>query len=200
VEPPSTNEPVTPPPITEPPNDVASDGQTNPPEVSPDAAKNDTKITPLKADEIVVPNGLEVDAKLRDGFTEWVNKYGIPRDAALELAKMQIEQQKAAGLEQRTKWDEVQEVWTKETKADPVIGGEKLEAALGAVSKLIDRFGDSGGAELRKVFDLTGAGNHLQVVKFLYNIAKELGEGGAIFGKPATTPVDPAHKLYPNMA
>lgn len=177
--------------------------KTEAPKTEPDP--NDTKLAPFKADEIKLPEGFTLDTERTTAFAELVNKHGIPRNVALELAQAQIAHETAAATKQEAMWQETQDNWVKEVKADPVIGGEKLDAALGSIQKLFNRYGDkptevggSVGMKLKEAFNLTGAGNHPAVIKFLYNIAQELGEGGPVLGRPASEPVDVAKRLFPN--
>jgi len=51
---------------------------------------------------------------------------------------------------------------------------------------------------LRGVFDLTGAGNNVHVIKFLAKIAADLGEPGPVSGRPGAPAKDAAAILYPN--
>lgn len=130
-----------------------------------------------------------------------------PAERGQRLLDLQFKAAQAIHESGKTLWDETQAKWTEEAKADPVIGGEKLAPALGNVTKLIDTYsrGPDGqpdpkfAEELREVFDLTGAGNHPRVIRFLNNLAQELVvEGRPNAGSPPPVSADPADILYPN--
>lgn len=159
------------------------------------AAEGDMKANPFKVEEIKLPEGVEVDPELQKGFVELVNKHGLSREAAAELVTLQANAMKAVSDKSNGAWDEMQTTWQKEVSADPDVGGAKQETVLSAISKLVDHYGTP---ELRGVFDLTGAGNNVHVIKFLAKIAADLGEPGPVSGRPAGTPKDAATILYPN--
>lgn len=160
------------------------------------AKANDTKLNPMKLDEIKVPEGLEVDETVAKPFVEIVNKFGLGRDAVAELVTLQANAMKAASEKSTQVWTKMQEDWTAAVKADPDIGGEKLAPALGQIAKLIDHYKIP---ELRAAFDLTGAGNNPHVIKFLSKIANDLGESHFVApNSPSGGAKTAAEILYPN--
>jgi len=157
---------------------------------------NDTKANPFKPEEIKFSSDdIKVDPAAAGQFVELVNKFGIPRDAVAGLVALQEQTMKAASEAGSAQWNELQETWRAEVSKDAEIGGEKLQPTLGSISKLLDKYGSP---EVRAAFDLTGAGNNPQVIKFLAKVAKDLGEPGPISGQPAAPPRDPASILFPN--
>lgn len=163
-----------------------------------EAAKlaNDTTKNPFKPEEIKFSSAdIKVDEASAKEFTELVNKHGIPRDAVAGLVALQEKTMKAASEAGSAQWKELQESWRQEATKDPEIGGEKLQPSLGAIAKVMDKYGTP---ELRQAFDLTGAGNNPHVIKFLAKVAKDLTEPGPISGAPAQPPRDPATILFPN--
>lgn len=159
------------------------------------AKANDTRANPFKADEIKLAEGFEVDEATTKSFVDVVNKFGLPRDAVAELVTLQSNAMKAASEKGSALWTKMQEDWQKEIQADPDIGGEKLKENLGAVAKVLDKYGTP---DLRAAFDLTGAGNNPHVIRFMAKIAKELNEPGPTTGVPASGAKDPAATLFPN--
>ena len=157
---------------------------------------NDTKATPFKVEELKLPDGMILDEPTSKGFVEIVNKFGLPRDAVAALTTLQANVMKGLSEKGNSDWNTTQETWRTEVSNDPEIGGDKTAPTLGAISKLVDKYGTP---ELRGVFDLTGAGNHPQVIKFLSKIAKDLGEGTFVSaGMPGTGAQDAATKLFPH--
>lgn len=162
-----------------------------------DAAKaNDTKANPFKVEEIKLPEGMQIDAPIAEKFVGVVNKFGLGRDAVAELTALQAEAMKNVSEAGSKLYADMQETWRNEAKADTVIGGEKLAPVLGNVAKVVDRYGTPA---LRGVFDLTGAGNNLEVIKFINNIYSDLGEAHFVpSDTPSTGSKDQASILYPN--
>jgi hypothetical protein len=152
---------------------------------------------PLAWEALKLPEGFTVDDTTRDSFLETMNDVKLsPAERAQKLLDLQtslMEKNAAASTEA---WTTQQTAWQDEVRADKEIGGEKLAPVLGEISKVVDKYGS---AELREVMNATGAGNNIHVVRFLHNIAKDLGEGGPVSGAPPAEQVPLATKLYPSM-
>lgn len=161
-----------------------------------DKAADDTKATPFKTDEIKFSEGVEVDPALAEDFTKVVNEHGIPRSAVQALLGLQEKSMKAASEAGSALWTKTQDTWRNEIHSDPEIGGEKWKAHSTNIGKLLDEYGTP---ELRGALDLTGAGNHPAVARFMAKVAAHLTEPGAVLASvPSTGPRDAANILYPN--
>lgn len=120
-----------------------------------------------------------------------------PGDRAQKLIDLQTKFAQAQSEKAMQTWNTLQETWQNEAKADPEIGGDKLEANLGRISTLINVHGTP---ELREIMTQTGAGNNVHVIKFLSKIAAAMGES-----LPAPAAVPPggeksaANIMFPNM-
>lgn len=159
------------------------------------AKQNDTKVTPFKVEEIKLPEGVEADAATQAEFVTLVNEEGIPRSAVAKLVALQAKAMNAASEAGSKLFADTQAAWQKEAKADPDIGGDKLGPTLANVSKVIDLADDP--AKLREVMDLTGAGNHPVVIKWLNKISPTLVEpGAAVSGKPGEVALSAADRIY----
>lgn len=152
---------------------------------------------PLTAADITFPDGVEVNEELRDEFLSVVNNRELsPKEQAQALVDLQLKAAQAASEAGSNAWTEMQTKWKDEVKADPEVGGEKLQPALGRIGRLIDEYGSK---ELTATFDLTGAGNNVHVIKFLDKLAAKLTEPGPVSGAPANAEVDKAARLFPSM-
>lgn len=162
-------------------------------------AGNDTKAKPYVADELkaLIPEGIEYDEQTGKDFVDLVNKYGLPRDAVTDLVGLQNRAVQAHSDANAKLWGDTQDQWRDQVSKDAEIGGDKTTPALANISKLLDKYGKDI-PTLRQAFDLTGAGNHPDMVKFLSRVAKDLAEGGPVSGNPSGAPKDQASTLYPN--
>jgi hypothetical protein len=110
--------------------------------------------------------------------------------------------QKEMAESQMQEWLATNGKWQEEVRADPVFGGAKLDENLGKVSTLINEFAaKNGGPEIgqsvREAMDLTGAGNHPAIVKFLIWTCSQLSEGTSLGGgSTAGGEVSRAQKLF----
>lgn len=160
---PPTDPPADPNKSTNPPTDPNK--PADPPEPPPE---------PLTVDKLTIPEGFEVQPELSAKFLEILNGDASPLDRANALLALHGETLNAASEASSKAWDDMQTEWKDEVKADPTVGGAKLQPTLNNIGKLINEFGND---ELRSVFDTTGAGNNVHMVKFLNTIAEKLTEG-----------------------
>lgn len=138
---------------------------------------------PFALDQVTLPEGLVIPDEVGGKFTELVNSNKIPKEAAqglLDLYASQIKSQVDAGAQL---WQQTNDQWQAEIKADPAIGGAKLPQTLASIAKLIDHpdFADPG---LRAAMDLTGAGNNPAIVRLLHKLSTKFTEGGYTAGSP----------------
>lgn len=161
-------------------------------------ASAETEYVPLTADDITIPEGFEVDTEMRDAALEVFNNRELsPKEQMQALVDLQLRAVTAASEVSSQAWTDTQEQWKNEVKADPEIGGANLQPTLARVSRLVAEYGPEG---LNEVFDLTGAGNHPLMIKFLSNVASKLTEGGAVSGAPTNGQQESAaSRLFPSM-
>jgi hypothetical protein len=152
---------------------------------------------PIVVDDITFPEGVEVNSALVDEFLGVVNNNDLsPKERAQALVDLQVKAMTEASEAGSQQFAEMQTKWRDEVKADPEFAGEKLQPALGRIGRLLSEYGTE---ELNGVFDLTGAGNNVHVVRFLHNIAGKLVEGEPAFGQPKTVETSAAQRLFPSM-
>lgn len=181
------------------------DPNADPAAVDPaaDPAKTEpTEFTPLTAEDIVIPEGFEVDEPLRDEFLGLANEAKLPKETVGKLIALQAKANEAASERVSRAWEETQEQWREQAKSDPVIGGDKLDGVLSSVGKVIDAYGKTltpeAETEFRQVMDMTGAGNHPAVIKFIHSLAKQLDEGGPVLGSVSAPAANAADLIYNN--
>lgn len=151
----------------------------------------------VEAFKDLIPTG--TDASTDPHFTKFLEVMNDTKlDASqrgIELYKLQTDVMKGLSEKGASDFAKTNEDWQAATVADPLFADGKLAPALAQVSKLVDKYGT---AELRAALDLTGAGNHPEVVKFFYKIAKDLNEPGAdpINVRPPSAEKTQAQRLY----
>lgn len=183
-----TTEPKPEPTPTDPPK--ANDADPKPGDEPKPSAE------PLKAEDIVIPEGFEVDEGLRDKFLEVANKHGLSKEVAADLVKLQSEAAEAFSARGNELWQQTQEQWQTDARNDPEIGGTKLDENLATCARLLDKFGND---KLREAFDLTGIGNHPEMIRFLAKVGANFREGSLITGDPGASGQSVAARLYPSM-
>lgn len=150
----------------------------------------------FKDEDFKAPEGFEIDPDAKAEFIALANEHKITPAAAEALVGLQAKLAKAGVEAQTAAWTELQTKWRGEVKADPDIGGDKLDGVLSNVAKLVDKYGSE---ELRQVMTLTGAGNNVHVVNFLNKLAKDLVEAPPVVGAPVSAPQSLADSLFTTM-
>lgn len=196
---PAADPPVAYPPV-EPPADppTAVDPPADPPKPA-DPEPEPAAVEPLTVEALAAPEGFEIEPAMAEDFLKIVNDGEMdPKDKANALIALHAKTITAASEASSVAFDEMQTKWRDEVKADPDIGGAKLQPTIANVGKLLDEFGN---AELKEVFDFTGAGNNIHVIKFLNVIADKLTEGKFFTGGSPSKSDDPdaaARRMYPS--
>lgn len=155
---------------------------------------------PLDFAKLTLPEGFQVDAEVSKTFTDILNDAALsPQDRAQKLLDLQVGMMNKSSEAGLAAWGDLQKQWQDQARADPAIGGDKLDPALGQIAKLVDSNPPEVAAEIRSVLNLTGAGNHPVMIKWLSKVASEFGEGGPVPGTPPVADTSLAQKLFPSM-
>lgn len=179
-----------------PPVDPTPEPTKTPTEPTPEP-EPEPEFVPLTADDIKFPEGFEVQDELLNEFLGVMNNRDLDARGQTEaLTGLFAKAQTAASEANSKAWADMQTEWQTAVKNDADIGGAKFDATMTKVGKLMEEFGND---DLRQVFDLTGAGNNIHVVKFLANLSDKLTEGTHTLGNPANADQSAASKLFPSM-
>lgn len=191
-------------PKTEPelnPDGTPKVAETNPdgtPKVEPKVEeKKPDEVVPLKVEDIKLPDGFEARPEALAEFVGILNDASLTPQARVDaLVNLQAKEVQALTEQFAQKWVDTQVEWQTEVRNDPELGGQKLDANLGEISKLVTAYGTP---KLKEIFDSTGAGNNIEMVRFLTKIAKVVNEGKPVTGAPTNTPMTTAQKMFPSM-
>lgn len=150
----------------------------------------------VSLENLKLPEGMEVDDKIAGKFLDILNNAKLsPIERGQAFIDLQAESIAAASEQASELWNTTQQEWQEAVRNDSALGGGKLEGTLSEAAKVIDQFGNGA---FRDMLDMTGAGNHVEMVRFLHNVAQIVNEGGPASGSPANSGRDPAETLYPN--
>ena len=143
--------------------------------------------------EFAEPDGSNFDTKVLDQFSEIAKELNLPQEAAQKMldkmgpmmASRQAEVVKAA----RTQW-------TTESQADKEFGGDKLGENLSTAKKALDAFGTP---ELRSLLEVSGLGNHPEMIRLMYRAGKAISEDRMVTSGAGERTGEPtaAQILYP---
>lgn len=167
---------------------------------TPEAPKVEapTEFVPITAADIKMPEGLTADEATMKSFTDILNDQALkPAERAQKLIDLQASVNAKASEAGSAEFDALQTTWQTQVKDDPIIGGANFDTTMSNIGKVMDQYGTP---ELRQVMDMTGAGNHPEVCRFLNKIAKDLTEPTTpANGTPGATAASAASQIYPSM-
>ena len=160
-----------------------------------DKATKEAEPVALTAEDFTLPDGVETNDELQTEFLEIMNKDQEPKERLQALVDLQVKANQVAQEAASKLWQDLQDKWTEEIKADPDLGGSKLEATQTVIAKSLEEFGNK---DVREAFVLTGAGNNPHIVRYIHKMAAALSEGKPVTGTPVTAEATQAEKLYPD--
>jgi hypothetical protein len=167
---------------------VQPNGEGDPSSLLGEAEDNETAPAPEPYDpeKITIPEGMTKDDVLFGDFTNLAKEQNLTASQAQALVDLHAKQIQASVQKQSAEWAKTQEDWQAEVRADPDIGGDKLEPGLQTFARFVKGSGLCD-PDLLKDLAFTGGGNRKSIVKTFINIAKAFSEGGPIQGSPANT-------------
>lgn len=159
-------------------------GATPEPATGAGDSAQETKPAPVVPEnyEFKAPEGMELDTAAVEAFTPLAKELGLTNEQAQKIADLYAGQMGRVMAQVQEAQATQEAAWVGEVKADPEIGGAKLEGNLSVAAKAIDAFG---GADLRQALTVTGAGNHPAVVRAFVKIGKAISEDGFVRGNSA---------------
>lgn len=143
--------------------------------------------------DLKMPDGVELDTAAADEFKGIAKEYGLTQEQAQKVADIG-----AKMVQRQTEAHQAQvQTWVDAVKTDKEIGGDKLNENLAIARKTIDTFGSP---ELKEMLNVTGIGNHPEIVKLAYKIGKAISDDGFVRGGNTSAPRSAAEVMYPSMA
>jgi hypothetical protein len=179
------------------PGNLLADAKPPEAEAPPESAPAEPD-APISYD-FKLPEGVAKDDPLLAAYTEAAAEAKLPADVAQAVLERLSPKLTEALQAPYRLWSETQTKWQEEVKADPEIGGSRLQPTLAGIARMLDdpRYCDPG---LRAALSATGAGNNPAVIRSFAKLAKAVTEGGMVpAGKPAAEAKPTAAVLYPTM-
>lgn len=162
---------------------------------NPDGTKpaDDTGTKAPESYDLQMPEGVQLDTAAAEEFKGIAKEYGLSQEQAQKVADIG-----AKMVQRQTEAHQAQvQSWVDAVKTDKEIGGDKLNENLAVARKTIDTFGSP---ELKQMLNVTGIGNHPEIVKMAYKIGKAISDDGFVRGGNTSSPRSTADIMYPSMA
>lgn len=175
-------------------NAVVGDGNKPAQDGSADKSKGGA---PEKYGDFKLPDGVEMDKAMLEGFLPVAKELGLSQEAAQKLVDFQSQYVAHAQKAQQEAYDNMLQDWVNAAKADKDIGGPAFNENVGFAAKAIKQFGTP---ELRAALDATGVGNHPEFIRVFAKIGKAMSEDKfhVSNAEPAAGPKSLAERLFPN--
>jgi len=152
----------------------SSEGAEPPPELNKDGV-----IESLGEDFVVQ------DQEKIDEFFELLSNEKDPNKVAENALRMLTDVQSQWMTEISENWNSTQAEWQQAAKEHPEFGGENFDRSLATAKEVALKYG---GNEFLGLLNLTGAGNHPEMIAFLNKVYKDLPhEGSPVTGSPTDT-------------
>jgi len=162
-----------------------------------DTTGDKPKEAPETYDKFILPDGMEMTNDQLNQATEVFKDLSLSQTQAQKLVDFEakLSSQKDAGIQ--SAWDQVNQDWVEESKADSEFGGEKLTASLVIAKAARDAYGND---KFTEMLEITGVGNHPEMIRFLAKVGKDVSEDQILQGrKLGGTEKDAAKTLFPDM-
>ena len=187
----------------------AEGGETNVVAKPEDASATDASATgvaeaektvpgaPEKYEAFKLPEGLELPEPLQKKAEPVFKELNLSQEQAQKMAEFLAEERKAG----EDAWIAYNQELANLSRADKEIGGDKLAETAGQARQLIEKFGRGDkGAEVIRIFEETGIGNHPAIIAMLAKANRAMAEDKPSSGEPKTVaPQPPESRLYPTM-
>lgn len=165
--------------------------------VDTDSDADTSQRAPDVYDPFKLPEGMEVNPDLMKEATDIFKDLKLTQEQAQKLVEFDIKRTQDSATKEGDAWTELTEGWKKESNTDKEFGGAELDANLAIAKKGRDAFGNK---EFTSMLEITGVGNHPEMIRFLFKLGKKLGDDKILQGSNVVgTEKDQAHKLFPDM-
>lgn len=173
--------------------------ETTEPKTEEPKVEAKVEATTFDPETFKLPDGMTADKETLGKFAALVNDDKLSAaDRGAKLVELHTGLLKQAGETSTAAFKTLNETWVKEVKADPDIGGAKLEPTRQMIAGAIDKLPAKDAAAFREAMDVTGAGNNPAVIRALAHWAKSLTEGTPVIGTPPSPKQDLAASFFPN--
>ncbi len=133
----------------------------------------------VQYDAFVMPEGLVNSEELSSEFVELAHSMELPQESAQQLVNLAAKQMQSHIAEQAQQWADTRKEWVAQIKADPKLGGTKINETLERAQRSLRTFGTP---ELTSVFEDSGLGDNPHLIRFLAHLDKTVSEDSCIDG------------------
>lgn len=128
-----------------------------------------------------------------DEFTSYAREAGLSNEQAQAALDFKI--QLNSDYEETQRQQVAQ--WESQVRADPELGGKNMDVTVATATRAMQHYDPTG--HISKLLCESGHGSNPEVVRFLYNIGKSLGEDKVPFSNSSVrSDASLGERMYPN--
>lgn len=139
---------------------------------------------PEKYEAFKLPEGLQMDEGKFANFSTLAKELNLSQANAQRLVDLAVKNGENDDKLRQEAWAKQRETWVKEIKADPEIGGQKLNETVQYAKRALKEFGN---LKLMEYLDNSGLGDHPELVRVFAKIGQKMSDDKVVDGKPSGT-------------
>lgn len=145
--------------------------------------------------EFTLPEGVTLNEALLEEATPVFKELNLTQEQAQKLVDIQVRNQQTAYKAQVDAWELTTQNWKRAAETDQEYGGATFKDNLAVARRALNEFGTK---ELKEALDLTGTGNHPEILRFFYRVGKAISEDKVRVGNPSSGSKSAAEILFGN--
>lgn len=144
--------------------------------------------------ELILPKKTQLQSEDIDRIAAYARERGLSNEQAQEIVKIEHDAiEKFVTVEADRLRDLSQKEWVNQTKNDKEIGGEAYGKNIEMAKRVVTKFADE---KLINELDVTGFGNHPELVRMLVRIGKQMAEDSLVVSKAQQGPKKSMEELF----
>jgi hypothetical protein len=173
-------------PASEPVREAVGDAPGDAAEIAPQE--------PVSYANLVLPDGVEIDQAALENAQALFAEARLSQPQAQKLVDLYAGRMSELARRQTEAAERRQAGWVAEVKADPELGGARLDAARAFARRALGRFGAPG---LGQVLDELAVSNNPQLFRFFVAVGKSISEDSWAGSRASAPRPSAAEILYP---
>lgn len=143
--------------------------ESKPVENKPVENKADNKTVEIKADDLKVPEGLQLPKDYVEKIASYAREQGFSKDKAQELLNLKADMIQDMIEQQKESYAKTRDEWVSQVKNDQEIGGNNFKQSIDLAQRALKQFASD---EFIKTLNETGYGDHPEVVRVFARVGK----------------------------
>jgi hypothetical protein len=178
-------------------NASAAEEKTGEAEQGKDATGDKPQEAPESYESFTLPDGMEMTKEENTQANEVFKDLNLSQKQAQKLIDFEVKRGSEKDARIQSAWDQVNEGWVTDSKSDSEFGGTALNESLAIAKIARDAYGND---KFTEMLEVTGVGNHPEMIRFLIKAGKPLKDDKILQGSYAGGAEKNAAKtLFPDM-